>query len=51
MQVAVSIRWAVVVNDDVNTLYVDTTTENICRNQNALLESLECGVSLDANEQ
>jgi hypothetical protein len=48
MQIAVSIRWAVVIDDDVDTLYIDTTAKDICRNKNTLLKSLEGCVSIDA---
>jgi len=48
MQIAVSIRWAVVIDDDVDTLYIDTTAEDICRNKYTLLKSLESCVSIDA---
>lgn len=48
MKVAVRIRWAIVVNDDVYTLNIDTTPENVRRNQNALLKRLERRVAINA---
>jgi hypothetical protein len=47
MQVAVGIRGTVIVDNDVNTFNVDTTAEDICRNQYPLLESLERSVAID----
>jgi hypothetical protein len=50
MQVTVRIRRAIVVDDDVHTLNINTTTENVCRDKNALLKCLERRVSGDSME-
>ena len=50
MQITVSIRWTVIVNDDIDTFNINSTTEYIGRNQDALFERLECGVSTDPIE-
>ena len=44
MEVRVSIRRAVVVDHDVHSLHIDTTTEDVGGDQDALLERLEGGV-------
>ena len=44
MEVTISIRRAVVVDDDVHTLDIDTTTEDVGGDQDALLERLEGSV-------
>ena len=44
MKVAVSVRRAVVVDDDVHTLDIDTATEDVGGDQDALLERLEGSV-------
>lgn len=48
MEVAVSIAGSIVVDNDVDTLDIDTTTEDISRYKDALLKCLEGSVSLDA---
>ena len=48
MKIAVCVRRVVVVDDDIHTFDIDTTTENICCHQNTLLEILECTVTLNA---
>lgn len=45
MEVAVGIRRAIVVDDDVDTLNINTTSENIRGDENTLLECFECLVS------
>ena len=47
MQIAVSIRRTIVVDNDIDTLYINTTTENIGSDKNTLLECLESGVAVD----
>ena len=47
MQVAVGITGAVIVDDNVHTLDVDTTTEDIRCNKDTLFECLEGGVAVD----
>ena len=47
MEVTISIRRAVVVDDDVDALYIDTTAENIGGDQDTLLKRLERRVALD----
>jgi hypothetical protein len=47
MQVTVRLARTVIVDDDVDTLNVNTTTEDIRRHQDALLECLEGRVARD----
>lgn len=51
MKVAVSIRRAIVVDDDINTLDVDTATEDISGNKDTLLEIFESGISVDTGKE
>lgn len=48
MEVAVGIAGSIVVDNNVDTLDIDTTTEDISRYKDTLLKCLEGGVSLDA---
>lgn len=48
MQVTVSIRRAIVINNDVDTFYIDPPTKDISSDKNTLLERLEGGVALDS---
>lgn len=50
MEIAVCIRRAVIVDDDVDTLNIDTTTEDISRHEDTLLEGLEGRVAVDTEE-
>ena len=45
MKVAVSVRRAIVVHYDVDTLDIDTTTEDVGSDEDTLLERLEGGVA------
>ena len=47
MQVAISIRRTIVVNDDVHALDINATTEDIGGNEYTLFESLESSVTVD----
>lgn len=47
MEVAVGIRRAVVVDDDVHSLNIDSTAEDIRSNKYSLLEGLEGGIAVD----
>ena len=47
MKVAVGIRRTVVIDDDVDTLNIDTTTEDISGDEDAFLKRLESGVTGD----
>ena len=47
MKIAVCVRRAVVVDDDIHTLDINTTPEDISRNEYTLLERLERGVAVD----
>lgn len=47
VEIAVCIRRAVVVDDDVDTLNIDTTAEDVSRHEDTLLEGLECRVAVD----
>ena len=51
MEVTISIRRAVVVDDDVDALYIDTTAENIGGDQDTLLKRLEGSVPRDAKHR
>ena len=48
VQVAVGIRWTVIVDHDVDTLHIDTTTEDIRCDEDSLLERLESGIPVDS---
>ncbi len=48
MEVAVSVRRAVVVNDDIDSFDIYATTEDVGGNKDALLERLKCGVTTNA---
>jgi len=50
MEVRVRITWQVVIDGQVNTLDINTTTEDICGNTNTLLEVLEGLVATDTRE-
>lgn len=50
MQIAVSIRWAVVIDNDVHTFDIDTTAEDIRGNKYTFLERFECGVPGDTTQ-
>ena len=47
MQVAISIRRTIVVNNDVHALDINATTEDIGGNEYTLFESLESSVTVD----
>ena len=47
MQVTIGIGRAIVVNDDIHSLDIDTATEDVCCNEDAFLESLERSVTVD----
>ena len=47
MKIAIRICGRIIVHDDIDTFNVDTTTEDICGNQNALFEGFKCGVPAD----
>jgi hypothetical protein len=51
VEVAVSVRRTVVINNDVDTFHVDPSTEDICSNEDTFLECLESGVTLDSINQ
>lgn len=50
MQIAVSIRWAIVIDNDVHAFDIDTTAEDIRGNKDTLLERFECGVPGDTTQ-
>jgi len=50
MQITVSIRWTVIVNDDIDSLNINAATENIGRDQDALFECFECRVPADPRD-
>ena len=47
MKVAVSVGRAIVVDYDVDTFNIDTTTEDVCGDEDTLLKRLERRVALD----
>ena len=47
MQVTVSVRRAIIVDDDVDTFDIDTTTEDIGCHENTLFKGFECRVTSD----
>ena len=47
MQIAVSIRRTIVVDDDVHTLHIDTTAENVSSDEDTLLEGFESRIAVD----
>lgn len=50
MQVTVSVRRAVIIDDDVHSLDINTTAKDISSDQNTFLEGFEGGVSTDSIE-
>jgi hypothetical protein len=51
MQITVSIRRTVIIDDDVHSLDINTTAEDISSDQNTFLESFEGSVSADSIEE
>ena len=51
MQITVSIRRTVIIDDDVHSLDINTTAEDISSDQNTFLKSFESGVSADSIEK
>jgi hypothetical protein len=47
MEVGVSVKWEIVVNGQIDTLDINTTTEDIGGNADALVKFLEFLISLD----
>ncbi len=47
MQIAVCIRRAVIVDDDIHSFNIDTTSKDVGCHKDALLESLECRITAD----
>ena len=50
MEITIGIGRAIIVDDDVDTLNINTTAEDISRHQDTLLEGLESRVTLDTTE-
>ena len=50
MQITISVRRAVIIDDDVHSLDINTTAEDISSDQYTFLEGLEGGVSADSIE-
>lgn len=48
MEVAVCIRRAIIIHDDVDSLYIDSSSEDISRHEDSLLEGFERGVTFDS---
>lgn len=48
MKVAVRFLWHIEVEDDIDLLNIDTTTENVGGDHNSVLEGLEVSITLDA---
>ena len=51
MKITVGVGRTVVVNDDVNTLHIDTTTKNIRGDENSLLKRFESRITLDTRKR
>lgn len=51
MQVAICIRRAIIVNDNINSFNIDASTENISSNKNALLECFESGIATNSRKK
>jgi hypothetical protein len=51
MQVAVCIARGVVIDNDIHLLNVDTATEDVSGDEDALLKVLELGVAGDADDE
>ena len=51
MQITVRVRRTVIIDDNVHSLDINTTAEDISSNQNTFLEGFEGGVSTDAIER
>ena len=51
MEIAVRIRRSIIVDDDVNTLNVDTTAKDVRCYQYTFLECFESSVSLDTDNE
>ena len=51
VEIAVSITWQVVVDGQVDTFDINTTTENVSRNTDTLVEFLELLVTVDTIEE
>ena len=47
VKIAVCIRRAVVIHNNVNTLYIDSTTEDVCRYKYTFFECFESSVPVD----
>lgn len=48
MQVAIWIRRAVIVHNNIDTLHINAPTKNVSRHKNALLESLESSIAINS---
>ena len=50
VQITISVRRAIIIDDDVHSLDINTTAEDISSDQNTFLKSFEGGVSADSIE-
>jgi hypothetical protein len=50
MQIAVSVRRTIVVDNDIHTLNIDPTTKNVGGDQYTLFKSLECCVTINSDK-
>jgi hypothetical protein len=48
MKVAIGLARCVIVDHNVHTLDIDTTSKDVCRNENSLLEVLERLITVDS---
>ena len=48
MKVTVSVARSVIINNDVDSLHINTATKDVSSYQDALLKGLESGISLDS---
>jgi hypothetical protein len=51
VQITISVRRAVIIDDDVHSLNINTTAEDISSDQNTFLKCFEGGVSADSIEE
>ena len=48
VQVAIRIRRAIIINDDINSFNIDATAKDVSGNKDALLECFEGGITADS---
>jgi hypothetical protein len=51
VQVAIRIRRAIIINDDIDSFNIDATAEDIGGNKDALFECFESGITADSRRK